>query len=92
MNYKAHPFLQAIMEDTDKSLLDKQEEIWELSGGISIEDMVAMKLVDPSDTESMLDLILNEIRLREPHSLQSLGFIEREYLHRFSHLKVPLSG
>jgi serine/threonine protein kinase len=90
MNHKAHPFLQAIMEDTDKSLLDKQEEIWELSGGISIEDMVAMKLVDPSDTESMLDLILNEIRLREPHSLQSLGFIEREYLHRFSHLKVPL--
>lgn len=90
MNNKALPFLQAIMVDPDKSLLDKQEEFWELSGGISIEDMVAMKLVDPSDTESMLDLILNEIRLREPHSRQSLGFIEREYLHRFSHLKVPL--
>lgn len=82
--------LELINADSEKSLLDKQEVLWDLLEGVSIEEMVSMQLVDPSDKESILDLIVNEIRLREPHHPHSMVFVEREYLQRFSALKEPL--
>jgi serine/threonine protein kinase len=90
MNNSILSKLELINADSEKSLLDKQEVLWELLEGVSIEEMVSMQLVDPSDQESILDLIVNEIRLREPHHPNAMVFIEREYLQRFSALKEPL--
>ena len=90
MNTELSNILRSIQSDQDYSVLDKQEFLWETLGGVSVEDLITMQIVERSDKESILDLILNEIRLREPHNAFSMSFIEREYLQRFSELENPL--
>ena len=72
MNTELSNILRSIQSDQDYSVLDKQEFLWETLGGVSVEDLITMQIVERSDKESILDLILNEIRLREPVSYTHL--------------------
>ena len=80
------PQTREIINDNSLSIIEKQNHLWGNNTLLCVEDLIEFGVVDHNDTQSMLDLIFNEIRLREPINPDHYFFIEREYKTRFPSL------
>jgi serine/threonine protein kinase len=79
-----------ILQANNLSAIEKQNDLWGNHVTLSVEELIGFGVIDPKDTEPMLDLIFNEIRLREPLNPDHFAFIEREYLGRFPSLSKEI--
>jgi hypothetical protein len=52
------------LNDNGLSIIEKQNHLWGNNTVLCVEDLIEFGVVDHNDTQCMLDLIFNEIRLR----------------------------
>ena len=86
MSWDLDPQTKEILQANHLSAIEKQNDLWGNHVALSVEELIGFGVVDPNDTETVLDLIFNEMRLREPLNPDHFAFIEREYLGRFPSL------
>lgn len=77
MSWDLDPQTKEILQANHLSAIEKQNDLWGNHVALSVEELIGFGVVDPNDTETVLDLIFNEMRLREPLNPDHFAFIER---------------
>jgi serine/threonine protein kinase len=73
-----------ILKDSSISALEKQTTLWsDYHFFVCVEELIELDVVDRNQSQEILDLIFNEIRLREMLNQDFSEFMKREYQLRF---------